>query len=53
MPNAELYMLSLTCNPQPEWYVMDHDCAYERDSYFDLKISLEYFKNLIEVTELK
>ena len=51
MPNAELYALSLQCDPKPEWYVMDHDCAYERDSYFDLKISLEYFRNLIEVTK--
>ena len=51
MNNAELYALSLTGNPNPEWYVMDHDCAYERDSYFDLKISLEYFRNLIEVTK--
>ena len=51
MPNAELYALSLECNPQPEWYIMDHDLAYERDSYFDLKISLDYFRNLIEVTK--
>ena len=51
MNNAELYALSLTANPLPEWYVMDHDCAYERDSYYDLKISLEYFRNLIEVTK--
>jgi len=49
MNNAGLYALSLEC--QPEWYVMDHDCAYERDSYFDLKISLEYFRNLMEVTK--
>ena len=45
--NAELYALSKSCNP--EWYIMDHDCAYERDSYFDLTISLEYFKNLIKL----
>ena len=51
MNNAELYKISLDCDFPPEWYVMDHDCAYERDSYFDLKISLEYFKNLIEVTK--
>ena len=49
MNNAVLYELSLTCEPKPEWYIMDHDCAYERDIYFDLKISLEYFKNLMMV----
>ena len=49
MNNAELYALSLDCDLPPEWYVMDHDCAYERDIYFDMKISLEYFKNLMTV----
>jgi sugar phosphate isomerase/epimerase len=34
----------IACNP--EWMVADHDLAYSRDSYFDLKISLEYMKNL-------
>jgi len=51
MPNAVLYKMSLLCEPQPEWYIMDHDCAYERDSYFDLAISLEYFRNLMTVTK--
>jgi len=51
MNNAGLYALSLQCDPLPEWVVMDHDCAYERDSYFDLKISLEYFKNLMMVVK--
>lgn len=51
MDNAGLYALSLMCDPQPEWYVMDHDCAYERDPYFDLKISLDYFRNLVTVTK--
>lgn len=32
---------------KPIWLLADHDLAYERDSYFDLKISLEYMKNLI------
>jgi sugar phosphate isomerase/epimerase len=35
----------MLCNP--EWIVADHDLAYERDSYYDLKISLEYIKNLL------
>ncbi len=30
----------------PEWVLADHDLAYDRDSYFDLKISLEYIKSL-------
>ena len=51
MNNAELYKITVDCDSPPEWYVMDHDCAYKRDSYFDLKISLEYFRNLIEVTK--
>ena len=46
MNNSELYAIARDCGSPPEWYVMDHDLAYERDSYFDLKISLEYFKNL-------
>jgi len=50
MNNAELYAMSLDCDSPPEWYVMDHDLAYERDSYFDLKISLDYFRNLMTVT---
>ena len=53
MNNAELYELSLCCNPLPEWYIMDHDCAYERDIFADLDISLDYFKNLINVTNKK
>lgn len=32
---------------KPEWLLADHDLAYERDSYLDLKISLEYMKNLV------
>lgn len=47
MCNASLYELSLEC--KPEWYIMDHDCSYERDEFNDLQLSLEYFKNLIAV----
>ena len=32
----------------PDWYIMDHDLAYSRDSYFELEISLDYFKNLMK-----
>ncbi len=31
----------------PEWILADHDLAYGRDSYFDLKISLDYIRNLL------
>ena len=49
MNNAELY--SKVIHYKPDWIVMDHDCAYDRDIYYDLDISLRYFKNLIEVTK--
>ena len=49
--NAVLYAKTLTFDKQPEWYILDHDCSYERDIYFDLKISLEYFKNLMTVSQ--
>jgi sugar phosphate isomerase/epimerase len=35
----------LACNP--EWIVADHDLAYERDSYDDLKLSLAYVRMLL------
>ena len=49
--NAGLYTLSLACDPLPEWFVMDHDHAYDRDIYDDLKLSLMYFKDLMNITE--
>jgi sugar phosphate isomerase/epimerase len=45
-----LYKKTQDFDKKPEWYVLDHDCSYERDIYFDLKISLDYFKNLIAVS---
>ena len=48
---AELYKKTLSFDKKPEWYILDHDCAYERDIYFDMKISLEYFKNLMTVSQ--
>lgn len=47
MDNAALYELSLNC--KPEWYIMDHDCSYARDEFDDLRLSLEYFRNLINI----
>ena len=46
MENVRLYEKCLTLTPRPEWYVTDHDFSYERDPFFDLKISYEYFRNL-------
>ncbi len=34
---------------QAEWLLADHDLAYDRDSYFDLKISLDYIRNLLRI----
>jgi sugar phosphate isomerase/epimerase len=42
---ARLMPLCLRC--APAWFVMDHDLAYERDSFADLKLSLEYVKTLL------
>jgi len=36
----------------PEWFVMDHDLAYERDSFDDLKLSLDYVKTLLSLYEV-
>jgi hypothetical protein len=46
MDNAGLMQAVKELNPLPEWLITDHDCAYERDMYQDLKISLEYVRNL-------
>lgn len=35
----------LDCNP--EWIVTDHDLSYERDEFEEMKMSLEYVKNLV------
>jgi sugar phosphate isomerase/epimerase len=42
---ARLMPLCLKC--APEWFVLDHDLAYERDSFVDLKLSLDYVKALL------
>ncbi len=40
-----LMPLCLRC--APEWFVLDHDLAYERDSIADLKLSLDYVRTLL------
>jgi sugar phosphate isomerase/epimerase len=44
---ARLLPLCLQCDP--EWFVMDHDLAYERDSFADLKLSLNYVNMLLSL----
>jgi len=41
---AKLLPLCLECNP--EWIIADHDHSYERDSFYDLRLSYEYIKAL-------
>jgi len=43
----KLLPLCLACNPS--WFVPDHDLAYGRDSFEDLRLSYEYVKNLLAV----
>ena len=33
----------------PEWIVADHDFAYKRDSYDDLRLSLEFLKSFLQI----
>lgn len=42
-------LMPLCLAPAPEWLVIDHDLAYERDPYEDLRLSLEYVKNLARI----
>jgi sugar phosphate isomerase/epimerase len=46
---ARLMPMCLRC--APEWFVMDHDLAYERDSYADLKLSRDYVKTLLSLCD--
>jgi len=46
MNNAELYEACLSFEQPPEWYILDHDCSYDRDPFGDLALSYEFFKNL-------
>ena len=43
----KLMPLCLDC--EPTWFVMDHDLAYERDPYEDLKLSLDYTRALLKM----
>ncbi|GHV67679.1 AP endonuclease [Spirochaetia bacterium] len=44
----QLMPLCLACDP--EWLIIDHDLSYERDPYADMKLSLDYVKNLVQIT---
>jgi len=43
----KLMPMCLACNPA--WFVPDHDLAYERDSFEDLRLSYEYVKDLLNM----
>ena len=34
---------------RPEWIILDHDLAYERDPFYDLQLSLDYMKALVGI----
>ncbi|GHU76834.1 sugar phosphate isomerase [Clostridia bacterium] len=46
--NALFAPYYLAC--QPKWILIDHDLAYDRDPYEDLRMSLEYVKGLLKVS---
>ncbi|GHU65521.1 sugar phosphate isomerase [Clostridia bacterium] len=48
VPNALYAPYYLACKPQ--WILVDHDLAYDRDPYEDLRISLKYIRGLLNVT---
>lgn len=47
---AGLMPLCLRC--APDWFVMGQYLAYERDSFDDLKLSLEYVKTLLSLYQV-
>jgi len=44
---AKLLPYCLKCNP--EWFITDHDHSYERDSFYDLQLSYDYVKALLQM----
>jgi len=44
-----IFPLALECDPQ--WFVIDHDCAYDRDAYQDLAWSLAFTQNMLNILE--
>jgi sugar phosphate isomerase/epimerase len=44
-------LLPAICACAPEYLMIDHDLAYDRDSYQDLKISYEYIRTLLRVAK--
>ena len=43
----KLMPLCLKCDP--DWFVIDHDLAYERDSFDDLKLGLDFTRRLLAI----
>ncbi|MDR1262233.1 MAG: sugar phosphate isomerase/epimerase [Oscillospiraceae bacterium] len=48
-PNALLAPYYLACSPR--WILVDHDLAYDRDPYEDLRISLDYVRGLLKISQ--
>jgi sugar phosphate isomerase/epimerase len=48
VPNALYAPYYLAC--RPKWILVDHDMAYDRDPYEDLRMSLEYARGLLKVS---
>ena len=48
--NIPALMNKIAAN-KPEWLLADHDLAYDRDSYFDLQISLDYIRNILKIVQ--
>jgi len=48
---AKLLPYCLDCNP--EWFVADHDHSYGRDSFYDLKLSYDYIKTLLQIHKME
>ncbi|MDR3086117.1 MAG: sugar phosphate isomerase/epimerase [Christensenellaceae bacterium] len=46
-------LLPYCIESSPEWYVTDHDMAYERDPFFDLKLGLDYMRALFALQPQK
>jgi sugar phosphate isomerase/epimerase len=42
-------LMSRIKNCNPKWVVADHDLAYDRDSYYDLELSLNYIRNILAI----
>jgi len=42
-------LMPLCAACEPQWLIADHDLAYARDTYEDLRISVKYLRDLVKV----